>query len=74
MRYHARVIGLMVAFATLPWERTTMSVGFWPAVVIVLLVIAWVLSKVIFYARKSEEQWQKVDKSKIKEWEDDEWE
>jgi len=50
-----------------------MSAGFWPAIVIVVLVIAWVLSKVLFYARKSEEQWKEVDKSKIKDWDDDEW-
>lgn len=49
-----------------------MSTGFWPIVVFILLVIALVLSKVFFYVRKSEEQWQKVDKSKLKEWEDDE--
>ncbi len=49
-----------------------MSVGFWPVLIIVLLVIAWVLSKVFFYARKSEEQWQKVDKNKLKTWDEDE--
>ena len=50
-----------------------MSVGFWPVVIIVALVIVWVLSKVLFYARKSEEQWKEVDKSKLKDWDDDEW-
>lgn len=54
-------------------EATIMSDGFWPVVIIVALVIAWVLSKVLSYARKSEEQWQNVDKSKLKDWEDDEW-
>jgi len=49
-----------------------MSVGFWPVVAIVLLVVVWVISKVLFYVRKSEEQWQNVDKSKLKVWEDDE--
>jgi len=50
-----------------------MSVGFWPVVIIVALVIVWVLSKVLFYARKSEEQWKEVDKSKLKDCDDDEW-
>jgi hypothetical protein len=54
-------------------ETTIMSVGFWPIVIIVAIVIVWVLSKVFFYARKSEEQWQDVDKSKLKDWDDDEW-
>lgn len=56
----------------LPKEATIMSAGFWPIAVFILLVLVWVLSKVLFYAKKSEEQWQKVDKSKLKEWDDDE--
>ena len=48
--------------------------GFWPVVLIIIFIIAWVLAKVIAYARKSEQQWREVDKSKRKEWEDDdEW-
>ena len=51
-----------------------MSVGIWPIIVFILIVILWVISKVLFYARKSEEQWQRVDKSKLREWDDDdEW-
>lgn len=49
-----------------------MSAGFWPVVIIVLLVSVWVLAKVLIYARKSEEHWQRVDKSKLKVWDDDE--
>lgn len=49
-----------------------MAEGFWPAIVIILLILAWVLSKVLHYMRKSEEQWQKVDKTRLKEWQDDE--
>jgi hypothetical protein len=48
-----------------------MSDGFWPVVLIVAIVIAWVLSKIFFYMKKSEQQWRNVDKSKLKEWEDD---
>jgi len=48
------------------------SSGFWPVVLIVVFVIAWVAAKVIEAARKSEEQWREVDKSKLKEWDDDE--
>ena len=50
-----------------------MSTDFWIAAVIVLFVVAWVLSKVLFYIRKSQRQWEKADKSKIREWDDDEW-
>ena len=44
----------------------------WPIVVIIVVVIVWVLAKVVGYARKSEQQWQAVDKSKLKTWGDDE--
>jgi hypothetical protein len=48
-----------------------MSDGFWPVILIIAVVIAWVLSKIIFYMKKSEQQWRSVDKSKLKTWEDD---
>ena len=35
-------------------------------------VIAYTLSRVMKLVRKSDEQWQQVDKSKLKEWDDDE--
>jgi hypothetical protein len=51
-----------------------MSEGFWPVVFIIAVVIAWVLGKVVANARKSERQWREVDKSKLKEWQDeDDW-
>ena len=48
-----------------------MSKGFWPVVLIVVFIIAWALAKVAAHARKSEQQWREVDKSKLKQWEDD---
>ena len=50
-----------------------MPVEFWFIAAFGLLVIAWVLAKVVFYARKSEDQWRNVDKTKLRQWEDDEW-
>ena len=51
-----------------------MSDGFWPAVLIIVFIIAWVLAKVFAYARKREQQWREVDKSTLKQWEDNnEW-
>lgn len=46
--------------------------GLWPVLLIIIFVFAWVISKVMLYSRKSEQQWQKVDKSKLKTWSDDE--
>jgi len=48
-----------------------MSKGFWPVVLIVVFIIVWALAKVAAHARKSEQQWREVDKSKLKQWEDD---
>jgi len=37
------------------------------------MVIIYTIAKVMQYVRKSEEQWQQVDKSKLREWSDDDW-
>jgi len=50
-----------------------MSDGFWIAVLIVIGVAAWVAAKVYAYSRQSDEQWKRVDKDKLREWEDDDW-
>jgi hypothetical protein len=42
------------------------------AVLIVGGVVVYVIAKVIAYSRKSDAQWQAVDKSKLKTWDDDE--
>lgn len=48
-----------------------MSEGFWPAIIIVVAVIVWVVAKVVINMKKSEQLWREVDKSKLQEWEDD---
>ena len=40
--------------------------------IFIVLVIVWTIAKVIGYMRQSERQWEKVDKSKLKKWDDDE--
>jgi len=49
-----------------------MAEGFWIAILIVALVVAYALSRVVSYSRKSERQWRQVDKSKLKSWDEDE--
>ena len=49
-----------------------MSEGFWPVILITAAVVVWVVAKVAINMKKSEQQWREVDKSKLKEWEDDE--
>jgi hypothetical protein len=37
----------------------------------IAVVVAYTIAKVVGYMRKSDQQWQQVDKSKLREWEDD---
>ena len=39
--------------------------------IMILLVIVYTIAKVLQYMRLSDRQWREVDKSKLKEWEDD---
>ncbi|MDX1507743.1 MAG: hypothetical protein R3358_05655 [Woeseiaceae bacterium] len=46
--------------------------GLWPILLLIAIVIVWVLAKVRHYMRVSDEQWRQADKSKLREWDDDE--
>ncbi len=48
-----------------------MPEGLWLILLFIGVVIVYTIAKVIGYMRQSEEQWQQVDKSKLKEWDDD---
>jgi hypothetical protein len=62
----------MVSFAHAFFDRTQpMPDGLLPILLIIAAVVAYALAKVLQNIRKSNEQWQQVDKSKLKEWEDD---
>lgn len=39
--------------------------------IVIAVIIVYVIAKVVAYVRISEEQWKQVDKSKLREWEDD---
>ena len=42
--------------------------------VMIALIIVYTIVRVVQYVRPSEKQWGQVDKSKLKEWkDDDEW-
>ena len=45
--------------------------GLWQILVLIVIVIVYVIAKIVHYMRQSEEQWQQVDKSKLREWDDD---
>ena len=40
-------------------------------VAIIAIIIVYTIAKVISYNRLSQKQWEQVDKSKLKEWDDD---
>ena len=44
----------------------------WLALLLVGAVLIYVLANVISKMRQSEKDWQQVDKTKLKKWEDDE--
>ena len=48
-----------------------MSDGFWIVVLIIIAITVYTLGKVISYMRQSDRQWKQVDKTKLKEWDDD---
>ena len=39
--------------------------------VMIAVIIVYTIAKVIGYNRLSKQQWEQVDKSKLKEWDDD---
>ena len=40
--------------------------------IFIVIVVIYTIAKVVDYMRQSERQWEQVDKSKLKEWDDDE--
>lgn len=48
-----------------------MAEGLVPVLLIVMAVIAYVIVRVYEYSRKSEDEWRRVDKSKLRKWEDE---
>lgn len=48
--------------------------GLWPIIVLIAIFIVWVIAKVRHNMKLSEQQWEEADKSKIREWDDeDDW-
>jgi len=45
--------------------------GLWPILIFIALVIIYTIAKVFEYVKKSEQQWRQVDKSKLREWDED---
>jgi len=50
---------------------TKMPDGLLPILAFIAIVIIYVIAKVIENVKKSEQQWLQVDKSKLRDWDDD---
>jgi hypothetical protein len=50
-----------------------MPEGLCPILLFIAVVAVYTIAKVVQYMRQSERQWQEVDKSKLKKWDDDDW-
>ena len=40
--------------------------------IMIAVIVIYTIAKVLQYMRLSDEQWQQVDKTKLKQWDDDE--
>lgn len=45
--------------------------GLLPILIMIAIVIVYTIAKIVAYVRKSEQQWQQADKSKLREWDDE---
>ena len=46
--------------------------GLAPILILIAVVVVYTIAKIVGYMKKSEQQWQEVDKSKLREWDDEE--
>ena len=53
--------------------QSAMPKGLIFLLVMIAVIVVYTIAKVVRYNRLSEQQWKQVDKSKLKEWDDDEW-
>ena len=49
-----------------------MYASIWPIVILIVIIAVYVFFKVRYLMRVSDEQWKRVDKSKLVVWDDDE--
>jgi hypothetical protein len=75
MVHHAKLLSKLVNHNELGKGRIGMnSGGLWIALAIVIVVVIYTFAKVRAAMRKSDRQWRNVDKSKLREWRDeDDW-
>ena len=60
----------MLVFAVIA-GRDAMPNGLLFLLVMIAVIVVYTIAKVVSYNRLSQKQWEQVDKSKLKEWDDD---
>ena len=45
--------------------------GLLPIIILIVVIVLYAIAKIRVYVRKSAKQWEQVDKSKLREWDDD---
>lgn len=45
--------------------------GLLPIIILIVAVVIYTIAKIRSYVRRSAQQWEQVDKSKLREWDDD---
>jgi hypothetical protein len=45
--------------------------GLLPILLLILFVIIYVITRVYQYSRRSDQQWREVDRSKLRQWDDE---
>lgn len=48
-----------------------MPEGLLPILILIALVVVYTIAKIVGYMRTSDRQWEDVDKSRLKVWEDE---
>lgn len=62
----------MVSYRAVSRSKMTMQANLWTVSLLMLIIAIYVIAKIRHYMRVSDEQWRRVDKSKLMHWEDDE--
>jgi hypothetical protein len=62
---------LLEGFSNLSTREVLMAYEFWIAALVIAGFAIYIAAKVRMYMRQSDAEWKKVDKSKLKTWNDD---
>ena len=65
------VASVLESFSIIRSQETKLPEGLLPILLIILFVIIYVIARVYQYSRRSDQQWREVDRSKLRQWNDE---